>query len=82
MHIPAAPSNLCDSTHTNALQPIFRSDDFVFFIYLYQRWCYGTDSKRVNEYGQVEVTKVEVTEGTAPASSSTATPTDGSAAAH
>jgi len=28
-------------------------DDFVFLIYLYQRWAYGVDAKRANEYGQV-----------------------------
>ena len=30
-------------------------DDFIFLIYLYQRWCYGVDKKRANEYGQVEM---------------------------
>jgi len=25
--------------------------DIVFFIYLYQRWIYRVDPKRVNEYG-------------------------------
>ena len=29
-------------------------DDFIFLIYLYQRWCYGVDAKRANEYGQVQ----------------------------
>ena len=28
-------------------------DDFIFLIYLYQRWTYGVDTKRANEYGQV-----------------------------
>ena len=28
-------------------------DDFIFLIYLYQRWTYGVDAKRANEYGQV-----------------------------
>ncbi len=28
-------------------------DDFVFLIYLYQRWAYGVDKKRANEFGQV-----------------------------
>ena len=28
-------------------------DDFIFFIYLYQRWSYGVDKKRANEFGQV-----------------------------
>lgn len=28
-------------------------DDVVFFIFLYQRWLYGTDNSRVNEFGQV-----------------------------
>ncbi|CAH1779814.1 unnamed protein product [Owenia fusiformis] len=27
-------------------------DDIVFFCYLYQRWLYPVDKKRVNEYGQ------------------------------
>jgi hypothetical protein len=27
-------------------------DDFIFFIYLYQRWIYPIDKARVNEYGQ------------------------------
>ena len=29
-------------------------DDVVFLVYLYQRWAYGVDKKRANEYGQVE----------------------------
>ena len=29
-------------------------DDLVFLVYLYQRWNYGIDTKRANEYGQVE----------------------------
>eukprot|EP00026_Physarum_polycephalum_P004364 Phypoly_transcript_04382.p1 GENE.Phypoly_transcript_04382~~Phypoly_transcript_04382.p1 ORF type:complete len:377 (+),score=58.41 Phypoly_transcript_04382:840-1970(+) len=28
-------------------------DDIVFIIYLYQRWIYPVDKKRVNEFGQV-----------------------------
>ncbi|KIM31321.1 hypothetical protein M408DRAFT_320336 [Serendipita vermifera MAFF 305830] len=28
-------------------------DDVVFLIFLYQRWIYRVDTKRVNEYGQV-----------------------------
>ncbi len=28
-------------------------DDLIFVIYIYQRWKYGVDSKRANEYGQV-----------------------------
>jgi hypothetical protein len=28
-------------------------DDFVFFVYLYQRHAYKTDHTRANEYGQV-----------------------------
>jgi hypothetical protein len=27
-------------------------DDVVFFIYLYQRWIYPIDKKRVNEFGR------------------------------
>lgn len=27
-------------------------DDLIFFIYLYQRWIYPVDMKRVNEFGQ------------------------------
>ncbi|PWN54453.1 CLPTM1-domain-containing protein [Violaceomyces palustris] len=29
-------------------------DDIVFFIFLYQRWIYGVDDTRRNEFGQVE----------------------------
>jgi hypothetical protein len=29
-------------------------DDVIFLCYLYQRWQYGVDTKRPNEYGQVE----------------------------
>ena len=28
-------------------------DDVVFLIFLYQRWIYRVDPKRINEYGQV-----------------------------
>jgi hypothetical protein len=28
-------------------------DDLVFLVFLYQRWCFRVDPKRVNEYGQV-----------------------------
>lgn len=28
-------------------------DDVVFLVFLYQRWIYRIDPKRVNEYGQV-----------------------------
>ena len=28
-------------------------DDFIFFIYLYQRWIYPVDKLRINEFGQV-----------------------------
>ena len=31
-------------------------DDLVFFVYLYQRWLYGVDKKRANEFGQVRCT--------------------------
>ena len=27
-------------------------DDIVFLIYLYQRWIYPVDKKRINEFGQ------------------------------
>ena len=30
-----------------------RRDDLIFLIYLYQRWAYRVDKKRVNEYGLV-----------------------------
>jgi len=29
-------------------------DDVIFVIYIYQRYAYGVDSKRANEYGQCE----------------------------
>ena len=31
--------------------PLSLSLDIVFFIFLYQRWIYRVDPKRVNEYG-------------------------------
>ena len=34
-------------------------DDVVFLIFLYQRWIYRIDPKRVNEYGQVMVEDVD-----------------------
>ncbi|KAL6305894.1 cleft lip and palate transmembrane 1 [Sparassis latifolia] len=33
-------------------------DDVVFLVFLYQRWIYRIDPKRVNEYGQVMVSEV------------------------
>ncbi|TFY69424.1 hypothetical protein EVJ58_g405 [Rhodofomes roseus] len=41
-------------------------DDVVFLVFLYQRWIYRIDPKRVNEYGQVmasEVDAVQAKEG-------------------
>ncbi|THV08204.1 cleft lip and palate associated transmembrane protein [Dendrothele bispora CBS 962.96] len=35
-------------------------DDVVFLIFLYQRWIYRIDPKRVNEYGQVMVQDADV----------------------
>ena len=40
-------------------------DDFIFLIYLYQRWLYGTDKTRANEYGQVEADEGQDGEPTA-----------------
>ncbi|KAK0499647.1 cleft lip and palate associated transmembrane protein [Armillaria luteobubalina] len=34
-------------------------DDVVFLIFLYQRWIYRIDPKRVNEYGQVMVEEAD-----------------------
>ncbi|KAI8994572.1 cleft lip and palate transmembrane protein 1-domain-containing protein [Pilobolus umbonatus] len=34
-------------------------DDFVFFVYIYQRYAYKTDPTRANEYGQVGATEEE-----------------------
>jgi len=34
-------------------------DDVVFLIFLYQRWIYRIDPKRINEYGQVMTTDVD-----------------------
>jgi len=34
-------------------------DDVVFLVFLYQRWIYRIDPKRVNEYGQVMASEVE-----------------------
>lgn len=38
------------SSHAHTYWYIFR-DDIVFFIFLYQRWIYKVDKKRVNEFG-------------------------------
>ncbi|KAF9266255.1 cleft lip and palate transmembrane 1, partial [Marasmius fiardii PR-910] len=38
-------------------------DDVVFLVFLYQRWIYRVDPKRVNEYGQVMAEDVKVIEG-------------------
>ncbi|TFK43833.1 cleft lip and palate transmembrane protein 1-domain-containing protein [Crucibulum laeve] len=38
-------------------------DDLVFLIFLYQRWIYRVDPKRVNEYGQVLATDVDAVGG-------------------
>ncbi|KIM46486.1 hypothetical protein M413DRAFT_441574 [Hebeloma cylindrosporum] len=38
-------------------------DDVVFLIFLYQRWIYRIDPKRVNEYGQVLAADVDGVEG-------------------
>ncbi|EAU84419.2 cleft lip and palate associated transmembrane protein [Coprinopsis cinerea okayama7 len=37
-------------------------DDVVFLIFLYQRWIYRIDPKRVNEYGQVMAEDVDAAE--------------------
>ena len=34
-----------------ALSKSFSSADIIFFIYLYQKWIYPIDLKRVNEFG-------------------------------
>ncbi|XP_049531177.1 cleft lip and palate transmembrane protein 1 homolog [Anopheles darlingi] len=52
-------------------------DDIVFFIFLYQRWIYKVDSKRVNEFGFSAEMLEQKTEGTAAI---TATPTAADAA--
>ncbi|KAF9057869.1 cleft lip and palate transmembrane 1 [Panaeolus papilionaceus] len=38
-------------------------DDVVFLIFLYQRWIYRIDPKRVNEYGQVMKSDVDAVKG-------------------
>jgi hypothetical protein len=34
-------------------------DDVVFCIFLYQRWIYRIDPKRINEYGQVMASDID-----------------------
>ncbi|KAJ3786290.1 cleft lip and palate transmembrane protein 1-domain-containing protein [Lentinula aff. detonsa] len=41
-------------------------DDVVFLIFLYQRWIYRIDPKRVNEYGQVLSGDAQAIEGENP----------------
>jgi len=48
-------------------------DDLIFVVYLYQRWCYGVDAKRANEYGQVELDEAEAVPAIEPPT--TAVPT-------
>ncbi|EMD40853.1 hypothetical protein CERSUDRAFT_80502 [Gelatoporia subvermispora B] len=38
-------------------------DDVVFLVFLYQRWIYRIDPKRVNEYGQVMTSEVDAVAG-------------------
>ncbi|KAF8897926.1 cleft lip and palate transmembrane protein 1-domain-containing protein [Infundibulicybe gibba] len=38
-------------------------DDLVFLIFLYQRWIYRIDPKRVNEYGQVLAQDIDAATG-------------------
>ncbi|KAF9006686.1 cleft lip and palate transmembrane protein 1-domain-containing protein [Cyathus striatus] len=38
-------------------------DDVVFLIFLYQRWIYRIDPKRINEYGQVMAEDVDEAKG-------------------
>ena len=37
---------------TTIIITISLSPDIIFFIFLYQRWIYPVDKKRVNEFGQ------------------------------
>ena len=41
-------------------------DDFIFLIYLYQRWSYGVDAKRANEYGQVAADETDAVQPAPP----------------
>ena len=41
----------CNYSHEHLLKTSFHRDDIVFFIFLYQRWIYKVDKKRVNEFG-------------------------------
>lgn len=38
-------------------------DDVIFVIYMYQRYAYGVDAKRANEYGQREADEAEPAAG-------------------
>ena len=40
-----------ESFHTNMCVLCLSPPDIVFFIFLYQRWIYRVDPKRVNEFG-------------------------------
>ena len=59
-------------------------DDLIFFCYLYQRWQYGIDAKRPNEYGQVatdEDTPAQLTAAEGAEGAEGAEVAEGSAAA-
>ena len=50
------PSPIRVSFHTHSLLSLLPHSeplpiDIVFFIFLYQRWIYRVDPKRINEYG-------------------------------
>merc|ERR550537_875772 len=51
-------------------------DDLIFVCYLYQRWLYGVDKKRPNEFGQVEMDDDDA--AAAPAQLAAAAPAEAS----
>ena len=53
-------------------------DDLVFVIFLYQRWIYRVDPKRLNEYGQGGGDDVDNNNTTTPGGSSTTDPNSSS----
>jgi hypothetical protein len=55
------------------------SADVIFLIYLYQRWKYPVDKKRVNEFGfggEDELAAQEALEGSDSAAAAAAQPTE------
>ena len=46
-----AARDMTPPIHSHPPSPAVFRDDVVFLIFIYQRWIYRVDKKRVNEFG-------------------------------